>query len=96
MVLRTARFSQGLTRGVGRCLGENRVVRGLYFLGRFRRQKGGWRPMDSSRSLMHLTAAFGACCGAWIGLGEPEFGLTWGMVTGTVFGAIVGKLMFPR
>jgi hypothetical protein len=52
--------------------------------------------MESSRSLLHLTAAFGACCGAWIGLGEPAVGLPWGIVYGTIFGAIVGKLMFPR
>jgi hypothetical protein len=52
--------------------------------------------MESSRSLLHLTVAFGASCGAWLGLGEPSLGVTWGMIYGVVCGAIVGKLMFAR
>lgn len=52
--------------------------------------------MDSSRSLMPLTLAFGASCGAWVGIGEPDLGLPWGVIYGAIFGAIIGKLMLPR
>ncbi len=54
----------------------------------------GIRFMDSSRSLMHLTLAFGASCGAWIGVGEPAVGVGWGVIYGAILGAVVGKLMF--
>jgi hypothetical protein len=52
--------------------------------------------MDSSRTLIHLTLAFGASCGAWVGAGEPTLGVSWGLIYGAVCGAIVGKLLFPR
>jgi hypothetical protein len=52
--------------------------------------------MESSRALLHLTVAFGASCGAWVGLGEPTVGVAWGLVYGSLFGAVVGKLMFAR
>jgi hypothetical protein len=49
--------------------------------------------MGGSRSLMHLTAAFGASCGAWLGLNEPSLGVGWGMIYGVVFGAVIGKMI---
>lgn len=52
--------------------------------------------MQGSRSLMHLTMAFGASCGAWLGVGEPTLGLSSGIIYGAVFGAIIGKVMFGR
>ena len=52
--------------------------------------------MDSSRSLMHLTLAFGASCGAWVGVVDPSIGMTWGTLYGAILGAVVGKVIFPR
>jgi hypothetical protein len=40
--------------------------------------------------------AFGASCGAWIGVGEPGVGLPLGVIYGAIFGAILGKFMLPR
>ena len=52
--------------------------------------------MDSSRSIMQLTVAFGASCGAWIGIAEPTIGVPMGMVYGVVVGVILSKVVFPR
>jgi hypothetical protein len=52
--------------------------------------------MDASRSLIHLMLAFGASCGAWLGLGEPGLGIARGIIYGAAVGVILGKLVFRR
>lgn len=52
--------------------------------------------MQGSRSLLHLTMAFGASYGAWLGVGEPTLGLSAGIIYGMLCGAVIGKVLFGR